>query len=91
MNGITDSMDISLSKVREANSEKPGVLQFIGSQRVGHNLATEQQQQKGQTIFDRGKLTLLCVLCILVYAEGKSVLSETKQISKRQIVTSCND
>ena len=25
---------------------KPGVLQFMGSQRVGHDLATEQQQQK---------------------------------------------
>ena len=24
---------------------KPGVLQFMGSQRVGHNLATEQRQQ----------------------------------------------
>ena len=23
---------------------KPGMLQFMGSQRVGHNLATEQQQ-----------------------------------------------
>ena len=91
MDGITDSTDISLSKLREANSEKPGVLQFIGSQRVGHNLATEQQQQKGQTIFDRGKLTLLCVLCLLVYEEGKSVLSKTKQISKRKIFTSCND
>ena len=25
---------------------KPGVLQSMGSQRVGHNLATEQQQQQ---------------------------------------------
>ena len=24
---------------------EPGVLQFMGSQRVGHNLVTEQQQQ----------------------------------------------
>ena len=27
---------------------KPGVLQFMGSQRVGHDLVTEQQQQEGQ-------------------------------------------
>ena len=41
--GITDSMDMSLSKLRETEStEKPGMLQFIGSQRVRHNLATEQ-------------------------------------------------
>ena len=26
---------------------KPGVLQFMGSQRVGHDLVTEQQQEKG--------------------------------------------
>ena len=26
--------------------EKPGGLQSMGSQRVGHNLATKQQQQK---------------------------------------------
>ena len=26
-------------------SEKPGVLQFMGSQRVGHDLTTEQQQK----------------------------------------------
>ena len=25
---------------------KPGMLQSMGSQRVGHNLATEQQQEK---------------------------------------------
>ena len=27
-------------------SEEPGRLQSMGSQRVGHNLATKQQQQK---------------------------------------------
>ena len=27
-------------------SEVPGMLQFMGSQRVGHDLETEQQQQK---------------------------------------------
>ena len=28
---------------------KPGVLQFMGSQRVRHDLATEQQQQLSKT------------------------------------------
>ena len=32
---------------RQWRTEKPGVLQFMGSQRVRHNLATEQQQQAG--------------------------------------------
>ena len=36
--GITNSMDVSLSELRELVIEgKPGVLQFMGSQRVGHN------------------------------------------------------
>ena len=46
MDGITDSMDMSLSKLREiVRTGKPGVLQSMESQRVGHNLATERQQQ----------------------------------------------
>ena len=47
LEGITDSMDMSLSKLWQIvkDSEgKPGVLQSTGSQRVGHDLATEQQQ-----------------------------------------------
>ena len=44
LDGIIDSMDMSLSKLQEiVKTEKPGVLQSTGSQRVGHNLATEQQ------------------------------------------------
>ena len=44
LDGITDSMNVSLSKLREIVKEgKPSVLQSIGLQRVGRNLATEQQ------------------------------------------------
>ena len=44
MNCITDSMDMSLNKFQEIMmSGKPGVLQSMGSQRVGHRLVTEQQ------------------------------------------------
>ena len=38
---------MNLSKLREdAGTEEPGVLQSMGSQRVRHKLATEQQQRK---------------------------------------------
>ena len=36
LSGITDSMDMSLSKLQEM-LEEPGVLQSVGSQRTGHN------------------------------------------------------
>ena len=43
LDGITDLMDVSLSEVRELvmESRRPGVLQFTGSQRVGHYWVTE--------------------------------------------------
>ena len=42
LDNITNSMDINLSNFQE--TEEPGVLQSMGLQRVGHHLATEQQQ-----------------------------------------------
>ena len=43
LDGITDSTDVNLNKLRDSEGLS-GVLQFMGSQRVGHNLVTEQQQ-----------------------------------------------
>ena len=38
LDGITDLMDMSLSELRELVMDRgPGVLQFMGSQRVGHD------------------------------------------------------
>ena len=42
LDGITDSMDMSLGELRELRwTGRPGVLRFMGSQRVGHNRATD--------------------------------------------------
>ena len=38
LDGITDSMNVSLSELGEMGwTGRPGVLRFMGSQRVGHN------------------------------------------------------
>ena len=43
LDGITDSMDVSLCELRElVMAGRPGVLQSMGSQRVGHDWGTEQ-------------------------------------------------
>ena len=42
LDGITNSMGVSLNKLREIR--KPGMLPFMGSQRVIYNWATGQQQ-----------------------------------------------
>ena len=37
LDGITDSMDVSLSELQELVTGRPGVLRFMESQRVGHD------------------------------------------------------
>ena len=41
LDGITDSMDVSLSELQELVGDGQGGLQFMGSQRVGHEWVTE--------------------------------------------------
>ena len=44
MVSITDSMDMNLSKLGElGRTEEPGIMQPMGSQRVRHNVAAQQQ------------------------------------------------
>ena len=37
LDGIIDSMDMSFSELREMVMDRPGVLRFMESQRVGHD------------------------------------------------------
>ena len=37
LDGITDSMDMGLGGLRELVMDRPGVLRFMGLQRVGHD------------------------------------------------------
>ena len=46
LDGITDSVDMSLSQLREmVKDRRPGLRQFTGSQKVRYDLMTEQPQQ----------------------------------------------
>ena len=77
LDGITNSMDLNLSKLQERTPLKdsrtgnPGVLQCTRSQRVGHNLVTEQQQREvsmplpGYFIFLNLFLAVLDLHCCL--------------------------
>ena len=45
MRWLDSIIDVNLSKLwKVVRTEEPDVLQSMGSQRVGHDLATEQQQ-----------------------------------------------
>ena len=44
LDGVTDTVDMGLSKLQEMVKDREAcVLQFTGSQRVGHSLATGKQ------------------------------------------------
>ena len=45
LDGITNATDMNLGKLQEmVRDRRPGMLQSMGSQRVGHNCAAEQQK-----------------------------------------------
>ena len=47
LDDIVDATDMNLGKLQETvRTKKPGVLQSMGSQRVRHDLATEQQHKE---------------------------------------------
>ena len=52
LDGITDEMDMNMGKLLKWwGTGRPGMLQSIGLQRVGHDWAIEQQQQQQQYIY----------------------------------------
>ena len=63
LDGITDSMDVSLSELRSWWwTGRPGVLRFMGSQRVGHDWATELNW----TEFDLTSLKVIVIASLLL-------------------------
>ena len=91
LDGITDSMDmIWANSGRQWGTEKPGMLQSMGSQRVGHDWATEQQQNM-ITYFtswcDRKKI---CLRKILIYLLENSITKCFKWVySKVHLSATC--
>ena len=80
LDGITDTVDMSLSKLREkvefrGRTGKPGALQSMGLQRVGDSLVTEQQ------VFSCGYLDIsyvfLCIRGFLGGSDGKESACNT--------------
>ena len=67
LDGITDSMDMSLSM-----EGKPGVLQSTGSQRVGHDWATEQQRTNSTK------------KCWLIYEASVALITKSKDSTRRE-------
>ena len=66
---------------------EPGVLQSMGSQRVGHNRATEQQQQQGDLTrcLSGSHLVLECMyFTILLFPPSSSVLLHWLTIGKQK-------
>ena len=66
LDSMTDSMDINGRSRRQWGTGKPGVLQSMGSQRVRHDLATEQWQQSHYYVYNIYEISLY-ILCISYY------------------------
>ena len=59
LDGVTDSMGMSLSKLWEMIMDKPGVLQSRGLQRVGHDWTTENWTDWGSSVHGISQVRIL--------------------------------
>ena len=65
MGGITDSMEMSLSKLWKMVKDRESWLAAVHeSQRVGHNLVTEQQQLIQRRKNEMKNLPFLCEIIL---------------------------
>ena len=70
LDGITDSMDMGLSKFRETVKDRE-VLQSMGSQTAGHYCMTEQQQQRVSLCCFRRTFLIEGARCLNVHIKYK--------------------
>ena len=76
LDGITDSMDMSLTASgRWWRTGKPGVLQSMRLQRIGHDWASEQQEQEHGLALRLFVLSLICFFSVLEFSAYRSFVS----------------
>ena len=77
LDGITDSMNMNLSKRWE--TQEPGVLQSMGSQRVGYDLGTEQRQQCRCSLLtgQLGSESWKCMLAVFGSLRAPNTIEQT--------------
>ena len=81
LDDITDLMDMSLSKIQDWWwTGKPGVLQSVGSERVGHDWATELNSTEVRWLRENTKLNKELLYCPV----GTFVLSNRSKTNQGQ-------